>query len=1420
MADRTVGEALDEYIKAGFTAKEIEEEYKKKGVDILKVDPKTPLSSIDKPKATKPAETPFVAPNGDIGPSPFDGVPKAKSTVGTPKPEDPAWYATLGLAKQPDRTPADVSSPFRGQEMTWHPQSMLEGAGKAIAESIEKPERLFTPLAPPESFPTKKSATGTTTVFPSKGPVPGVRPSGKLPDKGLEQPASFLGGAGYPSPAPQTDDSLLKFGNIGKTAEAGQKAKAEEDTKRNKEEHPVMRFLSDLGDMAAGVPQMAYQFLPHPDETESQARERGQQLGKGVAEGLVGGTKQMLEHPWESFKSRPVSTASTAIPAAATAGKLAKLAYADEAGQLAKLKTSKLSSGEMVDEILSKEAASTHGSATGPELLPDLPEMPKERLPSVVDKAADVVHDFIQDQIAPQRSTKALAAVSRWFKNPSSQTTESATAIVDYLVREAGGATESVKKGLTRLFRDALEEGSPVPEHPEGVAVTPAGTTVRSEAGTHVSLPPAEGMPETIYKEPSSPHFTEVENRVMDTLTRWHPEEGPQVFGPNGMKNLGKTLSSLTSGTVKALADHLNPELQGGALLGSDKFVKYLVKEAGRDVNGKRPPWFTKWARDARVALKNAATGEPASFEWQWMDKDGNLNTVDINRYVDKFLRTEEGKNVLEASASSAVDRIAAKVGADIMHTKLDSIANTMVHNMANTDLSTWSSDRWRAFTDDFMALPKGGDKATVLKGFQQILADIHTPESVRKYLPRLMDKIQKFVHDQTVDMDVDPGLASTIRSEIAVQHHGEVWKYLADLNSMISKNLTSRNVPGHLNNFGSNFSMQSMSYGDPFTVAQNLAETIGNWSHYVKNNHGTEWAKLSTADKVLRTLEDIGIAERDMLHDMGQSKNRILAGMDWLYSQGDTIFKLDEASRNMRELLTGLESLKEGDYIQHAVSNGRQLRVTLEKAGEKPVYHIESFDKSGGETGLSRYATAGAQDVAGEQLLFKSLAEMAAKPAFDKFVDFSHMSQAISVLKRYTKAIPLVGAFQPFLSWMMNMIDLPGKPGAMYHTLVAPFNYSTNSPTLLANQAAKYSKIAVQRAMLNNSIQAALHDENTKSELMHLFDFAPTEVKHALLFATISPAYLGVMPLGNYNPMAPSEKAIRVALNAWDSLTRDNKEMFGVTKLEVDQLRERSHGKGSPLTDDDKKRLKYLSMIDSGQLSSLKDVLDLIGLSKTPILSSLDKALDRVSKGESLDASDYNEMFSSALFGGTASRIVDIIAGGLKQTGHPVGFTTRKVVPAGSNDMTEPFDAWTVHRITGLGWNYKNIKDATTNNHSLQVRAKAAESAVGATDKEIKDGILLMKYYKEKGMEESYEVQKTKVNGMMRRQKLCRVDANHFAVELRKTAKTVKLAYSPDLPFPDDPESTDDVPRVENMPDPDSGNVPPAPRLTIEPSE
>lgn len=160
------------------------------------------------------------------------------------------------------------------------------------------------------------------------------------------------------------------------------------------EKSTILNTLSDLGDVLMVFPHLAGTVLlpKHVDDKHS-LEQVGQQTGKELTAGMIGGTEAIMAHPWDSAKARPVTTATTFAPVLGAAG-------------------------ELLHTIPSVRASSAGLSSGARGLAGDLwarvPDAIKDKLPP--DRVAGVVQ-FLVDGYH-QRDPRATAIVESILRDP------------------------------------------------------------------------------------------------------------------------------------------------------------------------------------------------------------------------------------------------------------------------------------------------------------------------------------------------------------------------------------------------------------------------------------------------------------------------------------------------------------------------------------------------------------------------------------------------------------------------------------------------------------------------------------------------------------------------------------------------------------------------------------------------------------------------------------------------------------------------------------------------------------------------------------------------------------------------------------------------------------------------------------------
>ena len=252
-----------------------------------------------------------------------------------------------------------------------------------------------------------------------------------------------------------------------------------------------MNTLTDLWDISTMAPGLAAQVLlpqeaPPGSENETNLERslrgfgEGAQIGKGVAQGLVGGTADVLEHPLESLAERPWTTMATYLPGIRALKNAGKAAHASMAG------------AESVHPV----DVETQPGKTGPEA-PRTPQL-DVRGADVFDRAVSKIKDSFRS-VGGKWADQYLAKIANGFHAGDPVV----TAFVEDLARGEERADARLKATAEKLAgavgrdtakpRAPVRKGKPMPGLPvEQQVVVPGEEHLQTEHDLARGLIPPE----------------------------------------------------------------------------------------------------------------------------------------------------------------------------------------------------------------------------------------------------------------------------------------------------------------------------------------------------------------------------------------------------------------------------------------------------------------------------------------------------------------------------------------------------------------------------------------------------------------------------------------------------------------------------------------------------------------------------------------------------------------------------------------------------------------------------------------------------------------------------------------------------------------------------------------------------------------
>jgi hypothetical protein len=529
-------------------------------------------------------------------------------------------------------------------------------------------------------------------------------------------------------------------------------------------------------------------------------------------------------------------------------------------------------------------------------------------------------------------------------------------------------------------------------------------------------------------------------------------------------------------------------------------------------------------------------------------------------------------------------------------------------------------------------------------------------------------------------------GVNSTLKFEMdafkAIREARGFWQVL---NSRIKGNITARNLASALNNITGNFAYQTFRRGTPLLAADliQMAAEYRGWKRGSQKEAGKfSPIKLSDEKKnFFAAMERSGYLDVDVvdieLGGVGKSAGGILGaagdlgkkierGLEGFYKGGDNIFKLEDAWHNYKQLSKEIDVLRDGEWMDFDIKGkGRMSRLERTPEG----FRLEG------------------------KLLTKNqlddvLARVSSQPGRNIFVDYSDVPNAV----KWLRASKALGVTSPFFSWAWQVMDIPlpglGKKGLGAYALTDRATYNTNSVRLNAVKASKAYLTGIRRHVLISAMREAIIAEDDET-LRKVLAYAPKEFNLQLLELTGSPFYIGHDSMESANQFAPSDAILR-GIQAGQVAALPDEELRRIY-MKVEDGSDNIDYMLESVTDPVMKRdiLQRRNLIKkqlSGENFTSGDVLNLIGLSGSPIMDAVVAFQEADRQGKVLDQTKLWQTAATALMGGSAARALEIGVAGLFPE-KSRSYTTRKWAENTIDKPSEDFIKWSMRRMTGLGF-------------------------------------------------------------------------------------------------------------------------------------
>lgn len=584
----------------------------------------------------------------------------------------------------------------------------------------------------------------------------------------------------------------------------------------------------------------------------------------------------------------------------------------------------------------------------------------------------------------------------------------------------------------------------------------------------------------------------------------------------------------------------------------------------------------------------------------------------------------------------------------------------------------------------------------------------------------------------------------------------------LDKVSSWVKQSLTSQNPASAVNNFVSNFALQTARVGDPVSVTTRLvtaASDLAQWKlgklDPAKAKAFEFWSRTGLLDSTLLGNDVAALSESGAVGNLfrlnwpvGKYKGFGVGGtLEAAYKFGDNLFKADEAVSSLNKYQRYSDMLKPGQTLDLAVSGNVVGRIL----GGSDVAEL----LAGGKV---------IRRVPKDEVLFRA----AAKQAQDLFFDYGEVPEFAQWVR---KAGPLSVA-SPFSTWFLKAIDIPGvKKGLGWRMLETPREIvGTTSATIHAEEAGRHLVTAAQRAATLNGLRNIMRDE-TRQDVREAVSFAPTQAKLAIVRTLADPSYLGIEKLGNWNFLGPTELLARVAIQGVGQVGQRMDALFSdptIRKSEEAKVLREMQYLGDPKEYDRKLRELALSArtpdevalvqhmaaakdsakkltpqaraemtraaefnrrLNTTGYATMDDALNLIQLGGTPVSAALDEFRKASEMGKTLQAGRVlSNVLGPMLLGGFGKNVVNVAARAAWQNVDKAPLWTKALADYKLNEDDaldqDDFLRVAIRKFTGMGWE-KMAATKVTGNQIKDFAGKARaewKSALGVTKADFAD--------------------------------------------------------------------------------------------------
>jgi len=340
-------------------------------------------------------------------------------------------------------------------------------------------------------------------------------------------------------------------------------------------------------------------------------------------------------------------------------------------------------------------------------------------------------------------------------------------------------------------------------------------------------------------------------------------------------------------------------------------------------------------------------------------------------------------------------------------------------------------------------------------------------------------------------------------------------------------------NLKSAYNNFVGNETVMAMAYGNmpgttiPVAIAKELI-TSKPGSKMSKFKEAGKRVGLFDTDVLAKDIENFTRLQEGFLAKGQRGIEKVLGpttkAFGSLSAGADKLYKTYTGYKEFNRGLEYIDELNEGQYVQFATGQNTAQRITREGDG---LLYLKNYSL-GKEVGKAFAIGFDSANLSNEG--YNALARYAKTVADSYFFDYGEVPGLLQMIRK----APVVGVGTPFFTWSYKAVDLPWKQGLGMATIRGPDRIVSNSKLINFRQAKDSTLIALRRAGLT---ALAKREMETDPELNRVMAYNPKEPGSKIFKSLGDPGIYAEMNLGQADPFGNTLNAATIVSNVASNL-------------------------------------------------------------------------------------------------------------------------------------------------------------------------------------------------------------------------------------------------------------------------------------------